>query len=563
MRSILIFGLRFLVGRPLDGRPRTDATWFRPGTTGTGHSGRASSWHLRPGWFRSGVRMGCLVVAAGLAWLLVVAVWVVLLPLLVVAVFLLASGTGYAGFHGFRWAVTYRHRRQVVAPLHARLTSSLNLPYKGPDEYLTVPRDYRKDQTDGVRIGLPEGRHFLAEEERLVRDIVTKALGMRDADVQWERSGNRPHVVFFPAARPPVKLEWSDVEKYIREASPTAPFVGIAKNGKPIYADLEADSPHWLIAAGSGGGKSILTRLLAAQGLSRGANCEIFDYKRQSHRWAQGLPGVTYHKTIAEMHDALVRLGAEGDFRNVAADDGQPIGPRTFLIMEEMNATKVQLDLYWETIREKDDPKKSPAVTAWNSVLFMGRQVEMHGIAIAQSGTARTLGGPEARENFALRCLARYTLNSWKMLAPEVWPAPKRSRIPGRWQIVVAGDAIEVQVPMVTDERARDLVLGAACARTAGVPSPRAVPDLVSSPGTVSDETGAPEELVSLREAQTAGVVGSLTLSALRRASTREGFPTASRVTPTASLYRRGELATWYRRREGVQMVKASKGGVA
>ena len=71
----------------------------------------------------------------------------------------------------------------------------------------------------------------------------------------------------------------------------------------------------------------------------------------------------------------------------------------------------------------------------------MGRQVRMHVLLVAQFATVRALGGPEVREQFATRILARYSLNAWRMLAGEVHPAPKSTKHPGRAQVVIGGAA--------------------------------------------------------------------------------------------------------------------------
>jgi hypothetical protein len=75
---------------------------------------------------------------------------------------------------------------------------------------------------------------------------------------------------------------------------------------------------------------------------------------------------------------------------------------------------------------------------------------------VAQSATARALGGPEIREQFATRILARYSMNAWRMLAPEIHPAPKSTKHPGRAQVVIGGTARETQVLFFTDAEARE-----------------------------------------------------------------------------------------------------------
>ncbi|MFF3706764.1 hypothetical protein [Streptomyces phaeochromogenes] len=100
------------------------------------------------------------------------------------------------------------------------------------------------------------------------------------------------------------------------------------------------------------------------------------------------------------------------------------MGPRLVILLEEVNATMTQLKRYWAKTRESGDPKESPAVDALAEILFMGRQVRLHVLLVAQSATARAIGGPEMRENFSTRILVRYTLNAWRMLVPEVSPIP-------------------------------------------------------------------------------------------------------------------------------------------
>jgi hypothetical protein len=165
---------------------------------------------------------------------------------------------------------------------------------------------------------------------------------------------------------------------------------------------------------------------------------------------------------IADIHDQLIEVGLEGRRRTRVADelgigtDPDAIGPRLLILLEEVNATMKQLARYGERTRESGDPKVSPAIDALNEVLYMGRQARMHVLLVAQSATARALGGPEVREQFATRILARYSMNAWRMLAPEVHPAPKSTKHPGRTQVVIGGTASQTQVLFFTDSEARE-----------------------------------------------------------------------------------------------------------
>lgn len=86
----------------------------------------------------------------------------------------------------------------------------------------------------------------------------------------------------------------------------------------------------------------------------------------------------------------------------------------------------------------------------------MGRQVRLHVLLVAQSATARAIGGPEMRENFSTRILVRYTLNAWRMLVPEVSPIPMPSDHHGRVQVVTRGRAKETQVLNLSNAEARE-----------------------------------------------------------------------------------------------------------
>lgn len=75
-----------------------------------------------------------------------------------------------------------------------------------------------------------------------------------------------------------------------------------------VSVDLDADSPHVLISAGTGGGKSTILRTICCQFIHNGALAFVLDFKRISHTGARGVPGVSYCRDIAEIHDALVHL---------------------------------------------------------------------------------------------------------------------------------------------------------------------------------------------------------------------------------------------------------------
>jgi hypothetical protein len=333
--------------------------------------------------------------------------------------------------------------------------------------------------------------------------------------------------------------------------------------------------------------------------LSKGALGIVLDIKRISHTWAYNLPNIDYKRSVEAIHDALVRLHRELERRtqiyeshvdiNGEIPESVSVGPRIVVMIEEMNATSDALAKYWEEIREKEDPKKSPALTAFFALTFMARALDINLVSVAQSGTVRAFGGsPEGRENFGIRCMARYSVQQWKMLS-RIWPMPKNSRIPGRWQIVAADEATEVQVAKVSPAELRDLAQrgipewrrSMEIDHTVSAPTPShdhdnlgqrgetvlAEPVETVSPADSSDSEDVSDVVldrpvvVSLREAVENGIAGDMRLQTLQRASTRDSeFPQPRGKRGQSNLYSVSELRMWLGNRPKAIPTKIDKG---
>jgi hypothetical protein len=539
---------RWLAGRPLDGRYRTNATWLYPGTAVLAPSGRATRWARLPGWRRQVWRHGTTAaVAAAVAGYAVAP--------LATEIALASAETGLTAYGTARAVTAVRlrkHRREWVRPLDRVLAPAL-YPAGAPAGWLHVPLDHHAEGE--VRVEVPG---YLAPERRKeIVEIVRLKLGMtNECTTSWNYAGRDNHLTIRRTPRPRGQVLLDDAREAMLAAPESAPLIGYGRRDKQISVDLDSESPHILISAGTGAGKSVTTRAIVCQLMRYGAQVTFLDVKRQSHRWAVDLAGVTYCRDTAELHEQLIALAAEGDRRNRLAD-GVPLdvdtssldlGPRIVIVAEEMNATIGRLQTYWDDIREKSDPKKSPAVAALADILFMGRAVKIHVIAIAQMMTARSLGGPEARENFATRILARYTLNAWRMLCPEIWPAPKSTRHKGRCQVVIGGEAHETQVLFLTDKEARDWAESGQV--TPPVEWTHAERGNTATPGadTGRGQGVAPGTVatVTLAEAARRKVV-PLAYGTLRAAKSRdENFPAACGRRGESDVYRPVDLIAWH-----------------
>ena len=555
---------RFAFGHHLDGKPRTDAGYLRRGVRVLHPTGHATRWAHLPHLYRAGIRLGAV------ALIVATCVGLATVPTLTVVLLLAAAtaGLGFGAWWTHRQVRELAHARRYIKPLHVALAPQIGHALAiRPKGWLTIPRNFGRVEGSQLRLGLPPGFLATADAKRIIMTALTDKLGIEDGSVTFHTVGPEPYALVTTSTPPPDRVSFATARAAIEAARESAPLIGFGRAASKISADWDADSPHALMSAGSGGGKSTVIRCLFTQGLHNGAIGIVLDLKRISQAWARGLPNVIYCRSIAEIHSMLIALGAEVDRRNeladdLADDDGNipdealaDIGPRLLVICEEMNATANRLGAYWRKIKDKSDPAVSPAVEALGDVLFMGRATRVNALAVAQMMTARALGGPEARENFATRILARYTVNAWKMLVPEVWPMPKSSRHPGRVQVVNAGVARETQVVFFTPKEAREWALSGVMARiaesplggghAARVPARPVLATLDDGGGTVP----APAGLVTLREAIDSGAL-TISIDSARSARKRDPeFPPAAGIRDGAMTYEPAALTSWERNR--------------
>lgn len=239
-------------------------------------------------------------------------------------------------------------------------------------------------------------------------------------------------------------------------------LLGVDGSGQPITVDLDSESPHVLINAGTGGGKSVTARSLAAQVVAQGGMAVILDRKQHSHRWASQLkPNVSQALSPGEIGNALVQLGKELHKRNdiirrwAGPIETAPVGPRIVMVFEEMNST----------IRElRDLDKRLPdgnyrAMDAFRDVIHMGRAVKIHVIGSAQLATFRDMGGAEIVEGFGFKVMIRYSPQAWKWLASDCGRPVSAPQGAGRAMVCFGGRARETQLTFLTEPQVIDHVV--------------------------------------------------------------------------------------------------------
>lgn len=489
---------RWASGASWTGKAITNRGWTRPGTralTATGHAHRRWFW---PRWQHA-------------AWR---AQWTLAAILSLAALMgRPRTAAAYLAFTGCmaaaRGAVKAReqardwsHRRNYVKPLHARLHSDAGIPHAArPETWIDVPRD-----RSYARLTWPKGAPLPKPDERRTIETAAKStLGMGDANASWQFTGPHLRLRLVPPVPAPRwvyldRVEWATsappdlpddaIRQAILAAEPDELILGIGRDGKVVKVSLRADSPHMALSVDTGGGKSVLIRCLVSQVTMRGGIALLLDNKLVSHPSLRGLENVAYADDIEKIHDALCWLDGELDRRagfirehtDVEGNlTGSP-GPTLFVILEEQNLLMNRLRAYWSDLlaedkaRPKDQreylPPVSPAIRGFENASYVGRELKVHLVFIAQRFTAEAAGGGSkgaaVRMNTGIRILAGYDDDTWKMLVGKQVPMPPPSKHAGRMQVYVKGGALtEVQVVLFSHAETRQF----AQAGSARVPS--------------------------------------------------------------------------------------------
>lgn len=382
------------------------------------------------------------------------------------------------------------------------------------------------------------------ERERFRKTVVETAGFHPGSEAEWHLEGKDSHVIIANRKASPDRVDFADIELAIQGNDEDKITLGRGRGNELVNVSLTEESPNFGLSIGAGGGKSQLARLVACQVLHAGGNVLILDPKRISHAWARGLPNVRYARTTEEIHEALIGLLVEVNRRTGVADAGHDVegevlanvGHRRLVIAEELNEMNQRLRTYWTEIRTARDPKKSPAISALESALFMGRQVKINILAVAQMMTALAAGSGAARENMGVRILGRYTRNNWKMLVPE-FDMPYRSMRPGRVQVITS-KVTECQVAFISGADARRYAMSGTVTIYTDPLEDVVEAEVVDSSNPALSSTSSslkviPEVVDQHRKvilSEAAGKIVPRTLKALKMARDRGDFPASCGV---------------------------------
>lgn len=477
-------------------------------------------------------------------------------PVLLVWLATVVAGT--VGWQLWKLAVRWRARglyADFVRPAARVVCSTLNVKYRDRDarRLVELPKSFTRELADGevpdpVRVNLPLGSALSTRDQNNVQHHVGRVLGMPDSVAQWFLKGSHPYVLLTPRTLPPAEITWATVKARVASLPVEKPLVGIALGNHAVTLDFAEESPHVLLSGASGTGKSVTTKAVLCQRMHHGNGLIVIDYKRISHRWAHDLPGALYAWRIEDMHDMCLMIGEELDRRIANVVEVEARGEQFVtvdVLVEEANVLIGKLRDYWAAVKPREAPAQSPAVLALKNLVFAGRELGMHAIYCSQRGSADIFGasGGDVRESFSTVLLAKWKLQTWKMLAGGMkfqrWPGGGR----GLWARIQNDEMILFRVPFIQDSEAREWAMS-------GEPCPDTpLGELAAVRRPVLDSNDS-RELVTLAAALPE-LGDGITLSALRKASQRAGFPEPRGKVGPANQYALDELKLWAELRPG------------
>src|ERR1039457_1204270 len=440
----------------------TNATWSEDATKVLHPTGHAHSWY----WIRRRRRAGILIGSEAAAVLTVyglITAWLLTVTLLAAAVL---AAAGWYVRRAVRWACTWNHLRHHVTPVRRSLTAARLRP-----DTVDVVRDGHAVKS--VTITWPPEFELIAEDQQRALSAVTSRLAIEAPVAAWKLKGRERSVTLTQSDPPPDLVEWEGrIAEAVEKAGPAELVFGLGKRESkdrphPVVKASYSESPHLIIAGGSGGGKSGLAAFLMLQELRRGSLLFNLDPKWTSHLWLQGLENVINAHETKHLHMALEWLGRELDRRNKSAyysagGTGRvrgSRGPRIVVVCEELNYGMPELKEHWREIRTKEDPKRSPALAGLAALSCAGRAVDMHEWLMAQMLTVESTGVKDStvRGNAGIKAMVRWELPGWVAACGKHVPMPAPPTTPGRLAVVTAGGVRETQGPhlrLVDDDEA-------------------------------------------------------------------------------------------------------------
>lgn len=525
LARLLVVAFRFLTGRHLDGRARSDSTFWTPGREPLSEGwwgSRGSWWAMLAGKHRLALRLACVAVFVGLWRWRHATEWALAL----------AGGpaVGWLAWRACRAAVLRGHLHKLERPLAAALAPYLGVSPLAVEASLAVRPDYA-DADGGEHLGelaLPDHWAATPDQRRQVEDVISARFGV-ELRYQWRTASHPMALNLTRAPVPPALVPFAGVREAIEACAADRVLLGKTADGSLKHWDSSSEDPHIAIHGGSRRGKTALLLLIAAQELRKGAErVTAIDPKRVSLLALAGCgPAVELRndpRDVAGMWDAIGRFRAlvEDRYDQLAADPTAEFA-RALLIIDEVSQFSAMSAAHWRHIKERTDPALPPVWEDVAACVWMGAQARAHVIVAGQRLDYQLLGGMLG--SFGVRLLAGFQPLDYARLVGV--PPVQRSQKPrGRFLVYAGGELDWVQLVYAEPDELRAWVLAG-----------RAASDLAQSAGAATSDV-----LIGL--AAGAGYLG-LSVDAFRKRRERVGTVPGEFRSGNQPAWRPADLDRW------------------
>ncbi|MGW1365053.1 hypothetical protein ACWCQP_47705 [Streptomyces chartreusis] len=354
------------------------------------------------------------------------------------------------------------------------LCNDLDLPPDEPrQQWLLLPE---KLGADGARIVVRLPWTFRGSE--LERAQLTELLNSR-LPGEWvgrfSFRGEHPTAVYThkpppkppaPTPEPPAMVDIWDpkVQEILASLGPDEFYLGQDTFNQPIIQKLSDEQAHWALSVGSGGGKSAFLQFLAVQMMMKRGIILGIDPKSVSLIPLLGIQGVHIYdnpRAPKDMRALLLWVAEVVDARNYEKKQGTRTDfPPLYVFLEEANHLADILKEEYTATKESGAPAGDPI---WRDgvapILRLGREVNVHIIAVFQDFKDTQFGGVSLVPLFPFKILGSYREQQWKRIMGASFPMPPIQKKAGRMVLVTdTGDVTRIQTPYVPwdDELTKD-----------------------------------------------------------------------------------------------------------
>lgn len=329
--------------------------------------------------------------------------------------------------------------------------------------------------------------------------------------------------------------------------------IGMVADDKWAFIEMEKETPHTLVAAPTGFGKTTILLVLVGWVLMQGGTVDVIDPKRVGFLELEGMPGVRVHTDVESWPKVIAEYRASMEVVYKARENGEDIDDRTkfptrLLVIDEKGSYTEMLKAWWKSSGKKGEP---PTFIDEKVILWQGRFARHFMATGAQQANGRVLHSTDERDNYGARIAAGpQSAESWRMMF-----GGKRQACPvlkGRAFWSNGSEPVPIQLTYVSGEQlARMAAIGAAvrkereaAAHGADTAPAGVSPDMSKYPRTPGETPEAVPGHTTDGTTEVVAIVGVEQGAEFLHMS-KDAFEKARRRNPIMGEFRIGKSPAW------------------